>query len=523
MEGKKIVVLGGGIAGWMTALFCRKTFPLASITVIENTSLGTVGVGEGTTVGFTHFLNEIGLDEFDVMREAGGTIKSGISFENWNGDNKKYFHSFRGEDVFSLPPHFDGGCEKYYLQTLIKEGLDFNEYVYVSRLAYRNELDLYKVPIALHMDNFKLGTYLRSIGEKRNIICVDGNFSHVGVDENNFIQKLCLDDGRYFECDFVFDCSGFAKLLIGKYYKTSWRSYKDFLPMDKAIAFTLESEKDVKPYTQSIAMKYGWMWKIPVKDRIGAGYVFDSNYLTDEEAIDEAQQFLGQTLSKVRPISFDAGNHEKFWVKNCISIGLASNFIEPLEATSLDIVASQLIALKWSLNHIFKYNEKTIASYNETLVKWLEGITQFIYLHYLTKRSDTEFWATFQERHPVPQNFEGVLQSIYENNLIDRDLQSVAIGSTLSAEPILYFGSLDYLEVYNGLEIFKQPIDMEGYENLTPSVVEYKEMNDARISDSTIITKHTDFLNGLYGPEHLGSPFGPPCYCQPGFHRTGVI
>ena len=122
MEGKKIVVLGGGTAGWMTALFCRKTFPLASITVIENTSLGTVGVGEGTTVGFTRFLYEIGLDEFDVMRESGGTIKSGISFENWNGDNKKYFHSFRGEDVFSLPPHFDGGCEKYYLQTLIKEG-----------------------------------------------------------------------------------------------------------------------------------------------------------------------------------------------------------------------------------------------------------------------------------------------------------------------------------------------------------------------------------------------------------------
>jgi tryptophan halogenase len=515
MEGKKIVVLGGGTAGWMTALFCRTTFPLASITVIENTSLGTIGVGEGTTVGVVKFLNFLGLDEFDVMRESGGAIKSGISFENWNGDGKKYFHSFPswgsgfGLDVFSMPPHYYSDCEKYHVQTLIKEGLDFNEYVYVSKLAYRNELDLYKVPISMHFDNFKLGTYLRSIGEQRNIVCVDGNFSHVGVDENNFIQKLCLDDGRDFECDFVFDCSGFAKLLIGEYYKVPWISYKDLLPMDKAIAFPLESEKDVKPYTQSIAMKYGWMWKIPVKDRIGAGYVFDSNYLTDEEAIDEAQQFLGQTLSKVRPISFDAGNHEKVWVKNCISIGLASNFVEPLEATSLDTVISQFSLLTLFLNHVFKYNERSTAKYNSLVANVLEGVTHFIYLHYLTKRNDSEFWRNFRERYPVPQKFEEVLQLIYENNLRSVDVESFP------------FHIVDFLEICNGLEMFKQPIDMEGYENLTPSVAEYKEMNDARISDSTIITKHTDFLAGLYGPERLGSPLGPQCHCNSAFHRTG--
>jgi len=511
-EGKKIVVLGGGTAGWMTALFCQKTFSLASITVIENTSIGTVGVGEGTTQFFTSFLNSIELDEFEVMRESGGVIKSGISFENWNGDGKKYFHSFRGLDLFSMPPHhYDRGCERYHLQTLIKEGLDFNEYVYASRLAYRNEVDLYNGTIAMHVDNFKLGTYLRSIGEKRNIVCVDGNFSHVGVDENNFIQKLCLDDGRDFECDFVFDCSGFAKLLIGKYYKIPWVNYKDFLPMDKAITFPLDPEKEVKPYTQSIAMKYGWMWKIPVKDRIGAGYVFDSNYLKDEEAIDEAQQFLGQTLPNVRSISFDSGSHEKFWVKNCISIGLASTFIEPLEATSLDIVVDQLTILKEFLNHVFKFNENSVAKYNSLIFDGGEREMHFIYLHYLTKRSDTEFWKTFQERHQVPQKFEGVLQLIYENNLRGMDVETSP------------FELVDFLEICNGLEMFKQPIDMEGYENLTPSVVEYKEMNNARIRDSTNITKHTDFLAGLYGPERLGSPFGPPCYCgELGFHRIGM-
>lgn len=516
MEGKKIVVLGGGTAGWLTALFCRKTFPLASITLIENTSLGTVGVGEGTTPVFTRMLHQLGLDEFDVMREVGGTVKSGISFENWNGDNEKYFHSFHyangdwGQGGFAILPHFIGGCEQYHLQSLIKEGLDFNEYVYGTRIAYRNELDSFitgvQYPLILHMDNSKVGIYLRRIGEERNIVCVDGNFSHVGVDENNFIQKLCLDDGRDFECDFVFDCSGFAKLLIGKYYKVPWISYKDYLPMKKAIVFPLESEKDVKPYTQAIAMKYGWLWKLPVKDRIGAGYVFDSDYLEDEEAINEAQQFLGQTLSNARSISFEAGSHEKFWVKNCISIGLASTFMEPLEATSIDTIVIQLNELKEFINHVFKYNEKSAASYNQIISHDVEGIMHFIYLHYLTKRKDTDFWKTFQERHPVPQKFEETLNLIYENNLREKDC--------------VYFSATDYLEICNGLKIFKQPIDMGGYENLTPSIAEYKTRNDEAIRFSKQIMKHTDFLAGLYGPERLGSPLGPPCYCQPGFHRS---
>ena len=514
MNQRKIVVLGGGTAGWMSALFCRQTFPSASITVIENTTLGTIGVGEGTTLQFTNFLNDIGIDEFEVMRETGGSVKSGISFENWNGDNKKYFHSFRGPDIFSMPPHFEGRCEKYFLQTLINNGLDFNEHVYTSRLAYRNEVDLYNIPIALHIDNYKLGAYLKKISQQRDIICVDGNFNHVEVDENNFIQKLCLDDGRDFDCDFVFDCSGFAKLIVGKYYRTRWSSFKDVLPVDKAIVFKQPVEKDVKPYTQSIAMKYGWMWKIPIQDRIGVGYVFDSNYLNDEDAMYEAQQFLGQPLENVRTVPFDSGSHEQFWVKNCISVGLGSNFIEPLEATSLDMVVTQLKMLKNFLNHIFKYNKRSVDTYNSIIATGVEGVSHFIYLHYITKRKDTTFWSSFQERHPVPQNFENVMQAIHESNLTERDVQT---------NP---YHILDFLEICNGLDMFQQPIDMEGYENLIPSVEAYKRVNDEVIVQNSIniITKYTDFLSGFYGPKRLGSPFGPQCLCgqDKGFHRTGV-
>ena len=501
MEGKKLVILGGGTAGWLTALFCRKLFPLASITLIENTSVGTVGVGEGTTMAFMTFLrNEVDIDAFDLLKECRGSVKSGISFENWNGDNKKYFHSFGGINsvAFSVPHHEGVNCNQYFLQTLMNEGLDFNEYSYGAKLAYRNELDLHHMTVALHIDTFKVGKCLKSIGEQRNIFCVDGNFSHVQVDENDFINAICLDDGRDLDCDFVFDCSGFAKLLIGKYYKVPWISYKDYLPMKKAIAFPLEPEKDVKPYTQAIAMKYGWMWKIPIQDRIGAGYVFDSDYVEDEEVVDEAQQFLGQTIPNVRSIPFDAGSHEKYWVKNCISVGLASNFIEPLEATSLDTVGWQLRALKDFLNHIFTHNEKSTALYNNNISNQIQWISYFIYLHYLTKRSDTEFWKTFEQRHPPPQKFVEVLSLIYENNLRGRNLSDS------------YFGVDDYIEIANGLGLFKQSMNMYGYENLPPSVETYKKWVDVTISDPTSVTSCTDFLEGLDDPGYLELPLRHP-------------
>jgi len=512
MEDKKIVVLGGGTAGWITALFARKTFPSASITLIENTSLGIVGVGEGTTLAFAAFLhNELDIDGLEILKECRGSIKTGISFENWNGDNKKYFHSFPGINgqLFAVPPHYYANCEKYHLQTLIKEGLDFNEYSYAARLAYRNEVDFHHMPVALHIDTHKLGTYLRGLGKQRNIVSIDGNFSHVQVDENDFIKTLCLDGGVDVDCDFVFDCSGFAKLLIGKYYKVSWESYENFLPMKQAIAFSLESEKEVTPYTQAIAMKYGWVWKIPLQDRIGAGYVFDSDYLSADEALDEVQQTLNLTIPNVLSIPFDAGHHKEFWVKNCISVGLASNFIEPLEATSMDTISSQLLHVKEYLNHFFTYNKTSVAMYNDRITSIVDGISNFIYLHYLTKRSDTEFWKTFKQRHPPPQKFEGLLELLYENNVRDYDIAGT------------HFTHVDYIEVAHGVELFRQPMDMSGYENLIPSVETYKKWVDTNILDPTSVIPYTDFLARLDSVEPSQSPFRYFSFCECVYRQYG--
>ena len=215
----------------------------------------------------------------------------------------------------------------------------------------------------------------------------------------------------------------------------------------------------------------------------------------------------------MRSISFNAGRHAQVWVKNCIVVGLASNFIEPLEATSLDTVGLQLRALKEVINHFFTYNENSVAMYNDSLSAGVDAISYFIYLHYLTKRSDTEFWKTFKQRHPPPQKFAGILTLLYENNLRQ--------GNLLSLDPQGgIFGMHNYIEIANGLGLFKQPMDMYGYENLTPSVERYKKWVDATIIDPTSVTSCTDFLAGLYGPEYVESPLryrsGIPkdfCHC----------
>ena len=484
---KNIVVLGGGTAGWLTALFCNQTFPTASVTLIENTAIGAVGVGEGSSLALPQFLDKLGIDSLQVMKESNGSVKTGISFENWNGDSKKYFHSFRGEDVFSIPPHFPGGCDAYHMQTLIKNGLDVNEHIYATRLAYCNKLD-FELPMAMHFDAYKFATCLKNIAKERGIVCVDGNCSHVEVDENNFIEKICLDGGIDFACDFAFDCSGFARLLIGGYYQTAWTDYQDFLPMKKAITFRLDVEEEIKPYTQSIAMGYGWMWKIAIQDRIGSGYVFDSDYLNEEDAVAEAEKILGQKLDSIHSIPFNAGTYQKFWVQNCISVGLSSTFVEPLEATSIDVIITQLDMLKGFVNHIFKYDENSVDSYNRGVCERVELVSHFIYVHYLTKRNDTEFWRTFKERHPAPKKFERLLRLLYQNNLRESDFGFLHYT----------FRQIDWLEICNGLELFEKPMDMDGYENLTPSIDEYKEWCDARISSPDVVSC-SDFLREVRG------------------------
>ena len=482
---KKLVVLGGGTAGWLTALFFKKHFPAADVTVIQSNDIGIVGVGEATTPRILGMLENLNINYIELLKETRGTIKNGISFENWNGDGKKYFHGFDEKlSDFVIPNIFNYGCFDFYLKNLINKKNDLNEYNYSAKVSYEDKVDLNNINIALHFDTNLLSKYLQKVGTERLIKTIEGRFQNVITDENNFIRKIVLEDGTEILCDFVFDCTGFARLLIGKHYNTPWKSYKDNLPMKKGIPFYLDYNGSIPPYTQAIAMKYGWCWKIPLQHRFGSGYIFDSDYIDENQALDEAEQFFGTKIKVNRVIPFEAGRYEQYWVKNCMALGLSSSFIEPLESTSIFLTIKQLFATTQYFNEFERCDEKSIKQFNDLCAGVMDDALNVVYLHYMTKRDDSPFWKDFRNNYKPPEKFVELLEKLKESNVRYTDI------TTPDAPFVLY----SYLQIANGLDLFEKPFDNTNYENTIPTINQYKQMiNDA----VRTAIDHKEFLKNL--------------------------
>jgi len=348
-------------------------------------------------------------------------------------------------------------------------------------LSYDNKIDL-NTRWAIHFDATKFANYLENVGKSRNINVVNDTFKSVSYDDNRFIKKINLENYQSIDCDFVFDCSGFSRLIIGKEYQTKWISYSNHLPMKKAITFWLDADDEVPSYTSAVAMKYGWMWKIPLQHRTGAGYVFDSDYIDESQALAEAEEYYGKKLEVRKIISFDSGRYENVWVKNCMAVGLSSNFIEPLEATSIWITINQLNFFRQFLNEIHNPRESSIQKYNELVADMLDETLGFIFLHYMTKRSDTEFWKNFRSNYTIPEKLKTKLELIKENNLRHYD----TFQNT--------FPLPSFLQVCHGLQLFEKVDNMSIYDNVKPSPNEYKEIID-RFALTAL--KHKDFLISL--------------------------
>lgn len=465
---KEIIVLGGGAAGWLTALFCNSKLKDHNITLIESKTIGILGAGEGTTPHMLDFLKLLNIDMQDLIKETKATVKNGISFENWNGDKKKYFHPFgisKELDPFSVPNVFTHDCYDLYLKSLINKKLNFYEYDYPTNISYKNKIDPPHVRFALHIDAHEFAKYLKNIAIHRGIKHVEGDFKQVQTNKSGCITTIQLKNNKKYKCDFVFDCSGFARLLIGKHYKEKWISYQNHLPMKKAIPFILKSEQEIKPYTQAIAMKNGWMWKIPLQNRIGAGYVFDSDYISDDAAVNEINKFLGQKIKPIKVIKFDAGRFKNTWIKNCMAIGLSSSFTEPLEATSLFLTVEQLNIFCQYIPHMFKLNAKACNQFNTIVGDSNDDIMNFLYLHYLTKRKDSSFWKEFKNKIECPASFKNTLEYIKEGVL----MYPLFEGKVRTASFILR----SHLYIINGLNLIEN--QMDAYD-LHPNFKEYKTL-----------------------------------------------
>jgi len=482
-----ISILGGGTAGWLTALFLKELLPNSNITLIQSKEVGIIGVGEATTPHIVNFLKTLKIDPIEIIKKTNGSVKNGISFENWNGDGQKYFHGFKDNLInFSVKNIFDNNCYDFYIKNLIENNLSPKEFIYQTKISYENKIDLSNTNWALHFDASMLANYLEHIGSSRNIKIIEGVYKTAELNENGFITALVLENNISIKTDLVFDCSGFSRLLIGKLYQSRWISYKQHLPMKKGIPFWLETSKEIQPYTSCIAMKYGWIWKIPLQHRTGSGYIFDSDFINEDQALSEAEEHFGQKLKINKIIPFEAGRYEQAWIKNCISIGLSSSFIEPLESTSIWNTIIQLEMLRHFVNEFQDPSENSIKLYNEIVANNMDDKLHFVYLHYLTKRNDSEFWKNFRNNYPPPKEFETRLELIKENNLRYFDVEDTR---TLSSFPLS-----SYLLIAKGLELFEKPIKNSGYNSVYPAPNEYQLMINQYSKNAA---NHRDFLDSL--------------------------
>lgn len=419
MKINNITVVGGGSAGWLTALILQAYQPQRNITVIESEEIGILGAGEGTVPHFIDVLDKISIPVSDIVKYCKGSIKNGIKFTNWNGDGDFYYHPFRPATGLN----FNELNTIYYDRTLMSIVANLYNEENLQDISFTGKIsEECKIPLtpnnhvnaqgsnalnqyarhgnfAVHFDARLLADYLKTVAVARGITRVEGKVASINSDSNGMITNIALENGQSVDCDFVFDCTGFKRLIIGNHFKASWKSHNDVLPVNTAIPFFIDNTSNkIESYTEAIAMKHGWMWKIPVQGRYGCGYVFDDTTTDIESAKQEIRDYLGHDIEFPRTFKFNAGCYNEIWIKNCVAVGLSSGFTEPLEATSIWISTSMLLDLADNFSRMEVMDPSDIADYNQSFLERTEDIVDFLALHYMGKRNDSKFWEDYKNR-----------------------------------------------------------------------------------------------------------------------------
>jgi tryptophan halogenase len=415
LDNKKIVVLGGGTAGWITALLVKKFYKDYEITLIESEKVGILGAGEGTVSHFISVLDLLNIPVSELVKKCQATIKIGVKFCNWSGDNTSYFHHFWSGKNLEISDHDDYPFDNMIYAYMLGNKIHLDECNFMKKLAdvnkvpfiQKNYFDKHQNPIcsydkfgaySLHFNATSLADYLRSLGISRGIRRIEGQCDNVTQNFQGDITKLHIRNNQEVECDFVFDCSGFSRFILGKVFKEQWKSYKNHLPVDTAVPFFIShNNKNIPPYIKATALKYGWLWETPVIDRYGCGYVYDSSLINEDAAINELETLFGKKIVPPKIFKFDAGSFKNAFVHNCLAVGLSQSFIEPLEATSIWAATLNLINFL-KCNGLERQDDKFRNYVNDYHEKIDKEILEFIYVHYLTGRSDTKFWKEFKFR-----------------------------------------------------------------------------------------------------------------------------
>lgn len=425
---KSICIVGGGTAGWMAATTLSTALRGSNIqiTVVESPDIATIGVGESTVPSMMDFLQTCQIDLKEFIQATSATFKLGIRFDDWLRPGQNYFHPFGrvGNDV--------NGFDFY--QTWLKSLADGHESRWLdhspSAIMAENERFMLRphnaqnwvlssYAHAFHLDAVQVAKYLRDLCQKRGVKRIEATVDKVLVDKNDFISRLELDKGLSVDNDFFIDCTGFTGLLIEKSLKVGYEDWSHFLPCNRAVALQTESTVKPVPYTIATALEAGWSWKIPLQHRTGNGYVFASEFCSDEKAIDTLlNNVSGKLLNEPRIIPFITGKRKKIWHNNCLALGLAGGFLEPLESTAIHLVYKTLVHfIKHFPDSDFEaFNEQ---AFNQKIDTDFEEVRDFIILHYSTSgRDDSDFWRWCQNM-PVPESLDAKLNLFRKRGQIE--------------------------------------------------------------------------------------------------------
>ncbi|RYD52525.1 MAG: tryptophan 7-halogenase [Sphingomonadales bacterium] len=399
---RSIVIVGGGTAGWMAAATLARILgtDYASITLVESEEIGTIGVGEATIPQMATFNRMLGLDEDQFMRETQGSFKLGIQFVDWARKGHRYYHPFGKYGLDMNGVSFHAFFQRLHQMGEAPDINDFSLQATASRdNRFMRPIDAGKSPLseiayAFHFDAGLYARFLRKYAENLGVVRREGKIVDVKLrGEDGFVQSVVLADGSAVEGELFIDCSGFRGLIIEQALKAGYTDWSRYLPCNRAIAVPCESVEEWTPYTRSTAHSAGWQWRIPLQHRIGNGHVFCSDFMGDDEAASILLGNLdGKPLADPRVVPFTTGHRSKLWVKNCVALGLAGGFIEPLESTAIWLVQSGLSRLL-TMFPDRNFNQADVDRYNRIMTTEYEELRDFIVLHYnATERDDSPFW-----------------------------------------------------------------------------------------------------------------------------------
>jgi tryptophan halogenase len=432
----RLVILGGGSAGWMSAAFLDRSFNLPGrrrlpITLVESPSIGRIGVGEATIPTLVQFTHRLGIDEPTFMKRTQATFKHGIEFLDWNGRDSRYFHPFQALDRQGLNSgpswlarRHDGIAEAFDKESGLQAA------VARAGRAPKKMIDpdyMGMLPYAYHLDAQAYGDMLAELAKLRGVEHVRGNVSGADLGDDGSLTALLLDEGRRIEGDLFLDCSGFRSLLLGDKMGVPYESFSDCLICDRAVAIgrPYREGEAPQPYTTAQAMEAGWMWRIGLRNRLGLGYVYSTRFTTPDEA-ERAIRAAAAIPDDVpaRHLNLLPGMPKVSWAENVVGIGLAGGFIEPLESTGLHMVERglELLVRYFPLSGI---NPACRDKFNLEMRRYWEVLRDFVCAHYcLTKRTDTPFWREVRKAEHISPSLAARLEMWSDRHPDDKDNES---------------------------------------------------------------------------------------------------